>query len=485
MFFKLRNDTFVRVYDDVGYIINKSTFSDHATDKSGAVFLTALAREPKSLDEMARIIAEAFVDADFEEIKRDALEFFTVLEQEGFVVSGATEAEIQSKDIGFSYSRMLGGSAYKNLSLAAPDNDTQTFLGEHFKERPRLLSLHIELTSRCNERCIHCYIPHENKTIDIEPSLFYDVLDQCRDMGVLDLTFSGGEALMHPHFCDFLRKAKEYDFSVGVLSNLTLLNDEMLSVLTQGVLSNVNVSLYSMTPEVHDSITKLPGSFEKTKSNILKLIDHDVPVQISCPVMKQNKDSVTDVLEWGHEHKCRVINDYMIMARYDHTTDNLQHRLSVEEAGKVIEDIMAHDVIYQGKILAPDFESISVDNKDVSEDTVCGVCNTYLCLVANGNVYPCSGWQGYIVGNVKETPLQGIWDNSPKVKYLRGIRMKDFPKCLSCEDRGFCALCMAKNSNEDPNGNIFNINPQFCKINALNRKIVMDWKTKQLGGHNV
>jgi MoaA/NifB/PqqE/SkfB family radical SAM enzyme len=144
----------------------------------------------------------------------------------------------------------------------------------------RKTALQIELTSRCNERCVHCYIPHENKISDIDDALFYDTLDQCREMGLLNLTLSGGEPMLHPHFIDYLRKAQEYDFSINVLSNLTLLNDEIIAEMKANRLSSVQVSLYSMKSAIHDSITKMPGSFEKTKAAILKLIENDIPLPI-------------------------------------------------------------------------------------------------------------------------------------------------------------------------------------------------------------
>ncbi|MDR0758783.1 MAG: hypothetical protein LBF74_01560 [Treponema sp.] len=61
-------------------------------------------------------------------------------------------------------------------------------------------------------------------------------------------------------------------------------------------LSSVQVLLYSIDAEIHDSITKLPGSFVKTRDAILKLIENDIPLQISCPTMNQNKDSYVEYL---------------------------------------------------------------------------------------------------------------------------------------------------------------------------------------------
>jgi radical SAM protein with 4Fe4S-binding SPASM domain len=324
--------------------------------------------------------------------------------------------------------------------------------------------------------CVHCYIPRGTKKNDIAPALFYDILDQCREMGVLGLTLSGGEPMLHKNFCDFLRKAKEYDFSINILSNLTLLNDEIIREMKGNRLSSVQVSLYSMNPEIHDSITQLKGSFYKTRDNIERLIENDIPLQISCPTMKQNKDSFAEVLNWAHEHKVRAETDFIMMARYDHTTDNLDNRLSLDEAGKIITEIIKHNPHYQEELVKADFEKI--ESGDTSNDIVCGVCIGSICMVANGNVYPCAGWQDYVCGNVRETPLKEIWEHSPKVQYLRALRKKDFPECTSCTDKTFCAMCMVRNANEDPGGNPLRINKHFCQVAALNRKIVSDWKAK-------
>ncbi|MDR0710641.1 MAG: radical SAM protein, partial [Spirochaetaceae bacterium] len=423
--YRQKFDTFIRRYNDVGYITSKSDFGDRVVDASGAVFLAALSRQAQTLDELTAKIAQSFAGADFAVLKKDTAEFYRLMEEDGFIVSGENEAELDRKDTRFSYAALEPKTIKKDFTpvLLRAERTTQEFLDEHFKDKPHLTSLQIELTSKCNERCVHCYIPHENKISDIDDAFFYDVLDQCRDMGLLNLTLSGGEPMLHKHFPDFLHKAKEYDFSINILSNLTLLNGEIVAEMKANRLSSVQVSLYSMKPEVHDSITKLPGSFVKTRDAILRLIENDIPLQISCPTMKQNKNCYIDVLNWAQEHKVRAVTDYIMMARYDHTTGNLDNRLSLDEVGKVINDIIGNDQSYQEEMKAADFGK--TDSRDAGNDIVCGVCVSSLCMVANGSVYPCAGWQDYVVGNVGETPLREIWENSPEVKYLRGLRKKD------------------------------------------------------------
>ena len=476
MLYRQKFDAFIRVYDDIGYIASKSDFGDRVVDASGAVFLKNLSRKPKKLEELCGEIAKSFVDVSPSDIANDVAEFYSVLEEDGFIVSGETEAELDSKDIRFSYSALEPKTIRTDFTpvIQRAARSTQEYLDEHFKGKPHLVSMQIELSSRCNERCVHCYIPHENKVSEIDPALFYDTLDQCRDMGVLSLTLSGGEPMLHKDFCGFLRKAKEYDFSINILSNLTLLDDEIIREMKENRLSSVQVSLYSMNPAIHDSITGLEGSYYKTRDNILRLIENDIPLQISCPTMKQNKNCFAEVLKWAHEHKVRAETDFIMMARYDHTTDNLDNRLDLDEVEKIIKEIIKFNRYYEEELYQADFDK--VESRDMANDIVCGVGIASICMVANGSVYPCAGWQDYICGNVRETPLKEIWENSPRVQYLRSLRKKDFPECMVCRDKAFCAMCMVRNANENPEGDPLKINRHFCKVAELNRRIVLDWK---------
>lgn len=483
MYFKQKSNVIFRDYGAFGYITDNRNFryrqatddendiGDKIVSQSGAVFLSVLERIPQSLNCLADKISVQFSDVDIEKIKSDAKEFYCSLESDGFIVSGDTFRECNEKDANFSCKKLKLECKKSNYTQNGNAKiSTQDFFEEYYSGQPHLTHLHIEITSKCNEKCVHCYIPHENKLHDIDTALFYNILDQCKKMNLLHLTISGGEPMVHHDFIHFLKKCNEYNFSINVLSNLTLLSKPVINEMKRNPLLSVQTSLYSMNAEIHDNITQKKGSFEKTKSAILSLLQNDIPTQISCPILKQNIDSYIDVVNWGKTHNINVGSDYVIIAKYDHTTQNLSCRLSLDDMKELMNQRITIDPQYLEKI-KKDSENIGNMNPD---DFVCSVCHSSICIAENGNVYPCAGWQDYVVGNLKETSLDDIWCNSEKVEYLRNLRKRDFPKCMKCSEYMFCTMCMVRNANEHPSGNPLAVNEFYCDIAKINRNMVMD-----------
>jgi radical SAM protein with 4Fe4S-binding SPASM domain len=486
MFFKKKSNILFRKYETFGYITDNRNFGykqidnnyknigDKIISESGAVFLSALTKVPQTIDVLVKKISEQFTDVDINILRNDAKEFYKTLEQEGFIISGKTIEECEMNDTRFSYKTFNPDIKNNNIfsSVSYPQKNTQDFLEEYFNGKPQLTNLHIEIISKCNERCIHCYIPHENKVSYIEPYLFYDILKQCKDLNLLHLTISGGEPMLHNNFCDFLRKAKEFDFSINVLSNLTLLNDDIIKEMKSNPLLGVQVSLYSMNSNIHDEITQMKGSYEKTKKAILQLIKNDIPLQISCPIIKQNKNCYKDVIKWAKMYKIQVGDDYGVIGRYNHTTENLSCRLSINEIKDIIDDKIACEPQYLEQL-----EREVEKKKNISiNDFVCSVCHSSICIADNGNIYPCAGWQDYILGNVKESSLIDIWFNSKKAKYLRNLRKQNFSKCIQCTDKDFCTMCMVRNANENQFGDPLIVNQYFCEIAKLNKQKYIEYK---------
>ena len=480
MYYKLKKGCFIRKYGEYGYITSTGIYNDQLFNESGAAFLFALSKNAQSLHNIASKIVENFIDVSVDDIIQDVEDFLLHLEEDGFIVSGRTAEECENKDVGFRYEIE---PVIKSIEDFSPihkrtTTGTQELLRKQLLKQPQIGSFQIEITSKCNERCVHCYIPHEYKVDNISPNLFYKTLDELSNMGVINVTLSGGEPMTHPNFIEFLKAAKSYDFNVGVLSNLTLLTDEMVEIMKTGNTSFVQVSLYSMIPEHHDAITTVKGSFEKTKNAILKLIANNIPVQISCPVMSINKNDYVDVAKWAHEHKIRSETDYAIMAEYNHDTSNLVYRLSPNDCEEVITHMLEADEEYQKAIMADDFNATVEKLQNNGDEQFCGIGVSTCCMVSNGDTFPCPGWQSMVCGNLNIDSLENIWKNSPQLNYLRSIRRKDIKECMSCSDKAFCSPCLARFANESPTGNPMEVAKHYCEVAKINKKIVEEWRQR-------
>lgn len=481
MLVRQSKNSFIRIYDncELGYISNQLTKYDRTYNESGAVFLSQISRQPKDIRTIVDNISSIYSEVDSKTIANDFMSFVEELSESQFVVMGESLEELDQKDLAFSYSSNSPKTFtdyYPQKTKQKVQRDTEEFFLRHDQRKPRLASLQFELTSRCNERCIHCYIPNGKKNAGFDMSFerFKYILDQYAEMGGLQVTLSGGEALMNKDIAKILLYCREKDMQISLLTNLISLKKELIPILKDVNLSLIQVSLYSMDAEKHDSITTMKGSFEKTKTAIEKLHNADIPVQISCPIMKVNKDGYDEVMKYAQRLRMKAQTDYIMMAQADLNTSNLANRISIEETEKVIRDIMENDVDYQTETLAQEPLS-SISEEEFAEMSLCGAGLNDLCVTVNGDIYPCAGWQGFVVGNVFRESLKEIWEHSPKLEQIRKIKQKDFPKCLKCEARDFCNMCLVRNYNES-GGDMFKINEHFCKVAFLNKQIAEKWQ---------
>lgn len=480
MLVKQSKNAFIRIYDKgkFAYINNQLTRHDRSYDENGACFLSVITRAPQSIDDIVGKIASIY-GVPRQTIYTDVLEFVKELEFHEFVVTGDSVEELEDKDISFSYdidNPIILANADTNIG-GMKDSTTQDFLLKHDRNNPRLASLQFELSSRCNERCIHCYIPNykKNAGLDLSFDRFKYIVDQFVEMGGLEVTFSGGEALLNKNIHQMLVYSREKDLQINILSNLIALKDEDIPLLKKINLSLVQVSLYSMDPKIHDEITTIKGSFEKTKASIEKLHAANIPLQISCPIMKANKDGYDAVMKYAQSLKVKYQTDYIMMAQTDMSIDNLSNRITLDETEKVIRDILKYDVDYKEKTLA--LEALSnLSEEEYNEMPYCGVGINQICVTVNGDLFPCPGWQDMVVGNVFKKSLKEIWNNSEELQMIRNVRRGDFPKCIKCEAKDYCNMCLVRNYNEN-NGDMFKTNEHFCKVANLNKRLVEEWKT--------
>ncbi|NCQ36134.1 radical SAM protein, partial [bacterium] len=147
----------------------------------------------------------------------------------------------------------------------------------------------IEVADRCNEVCVHCYQVQGQKG-EMSTEELYSVMDQLAEMGILFLTISGGEATLRSDFLELVEYARKLRFAVKIYTNGLRVDDAMADRLAELAVQEVQISLYSPRPEVHDWVTRVPGSHQRSLAAARRLIARGVRVVLKSPVMSFNAD---------------------------------------------------------------------------------------------------------------------------------------------------------------------------------------------------
>src|SRR5438132_11798414 len=156
------------------------------------------------------------------------------------------------------------------------------------------LSVHVDLTMRCNERCIHCY-----RVIERRPELTTEelkaLLEDVARAGTLYITFSGGEVFLRADLFELVEHARRLHFDMRLKSNALLITPEKAARLRALAVRRVDISIYSADPAVHDWVTKIPGSLERSIQRAALLRDAGVTDKLNCPLTKQNVGQSPDL----------------------------------------------------------------------------------------------------------------------------------------------------------------------------------------------
>lgn len=459
-----------RDYPEYGYLTDNRNFGyDTASrscvkvgelllSKSGSIFYSVLSDTPLDIDIVLDKLCSLYPNVSPETIRRDATVFYKALSSRGFIYWGAESDYANILSQRFSYTN----KSFYELNIEEKQANLSTYQ-DTFGGKCHLSRVHIDISSRCNENCIHCYIPKSKKCSIMSEEMFDSVFEQCKEMNVLNLTISGGEPMLNPSLNNFLLKCRQANFSVNLLSNLTLLTDDLLDTIEHSPLLSVQTSLYAMDADVHDSITHQVGSFQKTLQAIQRLHEKNIPLQINCPIMKQNKFYYREVLNFAKTLNIEADSDYFLFGCYDSTQSNLSCRLSIDEVESVIKEDLSDA---QNRVQL----EYTIDSKHTdTNDAICPVCKSSLCISNTGNVYPCEGWQSLSLGNLSESTLQDIWENAPLTNHLRNLRYNDFHECKECQDRKYCNTCLIMNANEDSEGNYHRVNSFMCSVAKMKK----------------
>jgi AdoMet-dependent heme synthase len=296
------------------------------------------------------------------------------------------------------------------------------------------LSVHMDVTYRCNERCVHCYLDHDDHG-EMTTAEIKRVLAEMAEAGVFLVTFSGGEIFLRKDFFEILEYARfELQFCVKLKTNAIMIREAEAARLREIGVESVQISIYSHRPEVHDAITLVPGSLKRSLDAARFLKSQGLRVIFANILMVHNMHDYSRVQMLAEEMGIECTLDPTITPMMDGDRSILSLGVHDGALREVLRD----------PALVGDVEEFCAISDPVDENSLsaipCSAGHTSCYISPYGDVFPCVQFP-LPTGNVRKQKFIDIWRHSDRMNEVRSIRLKDLTTCTSCSHVGSCTRC--------------------------------------------
>jgi len=308
------------------------------------------------------------------------------------------------------------------------------------------LNCQIEITYRCNHLCTFCYnSPTGQREMTTEQ--IFDVLRKVADFGVLYCTLTGGEALCHKDFFKIAAEVRRLGMALRIYSNGYLMADRKIVRRIKDLNPmEVEISIHGASPETHEGLTKIKGSFHKTVQALENLREAGIKVNLKCPITRLNQHELFQIKALAERLGRAIIFDAVITPKDDGGLDPLALRADEEFLQRYWGEWYAklHDGLDppKGNHCASDGHTAN-----------CGTGRSGFTIDPYGNLLPCVAFRR-VAGNVLQIErLQDIWHSSPVLNDVRNLAVEATRRLAAQPDgaffSGFC-LGVAETQCGDP-----------------------------------
>jgi len=345
-------------------------------------------------------------------------------------------------------------------------------LWERTRNQRRLISFSLELTARCNNNCRHCYInlPGNDKRAKEKELSFAEIrkiIDQAVSLGAFWCLVTGGEPFLREDFLDIYLYLKKKGLLVSVFSNATLIVQEHVNILNKYPPRDIEVTVYGVTRDTYEKVTKVKGSFAAFMRGLDLLLENKIRVRFKAMALRSNMHELPQIAGFCR----RITKDYFRFDPFLHLRFDRDH-----EKNKEIErERLTPDEIVGIEKADPErFNAIRKEcSQFINPEFAHPGCNhLFHCGIGNGNFIV--SYDGYFrlcssllhsdcIYDLKKGSLTEAWEKfTPRVCDMRSKSGDFLKKCRACPIINLCIWCPAHSYLET--GELDKPVEYFCKV---------------------
>ncbi|MBR0135605.1 MAG: radical SAM protein [Clostridia bacterium] len=303
----------------------------------------------------------------------------------------------------------------------AVDKDIEYItLGDYspFMRAPHRMDLMVSAMTKdgewhCNQKCVHCYaagqLHAEEQELDTEA--WKRIIDKCREIGVTQVTFTGGEPTLRRDLIELIDHAKW--FITRLNTNGILLTKDFVQRLKSSSLDSVQVTFYSSDEAIHN---RLVGAerFQSTVKGIENALEAGLSLSVNTPLCTLNRD-YKKTLEFLHEKGVAYVTCSGLITTgnaLNEESENLQ--LTGAELEAILREAVEYCYSHEMEIsfTSPGWVDASVCRELGITTPTCGACLSNMAVTPGGNIVPCQSWlSSEALGSMLDDDWKTVWES--------------------------------------------------------------------------
>jgi radical SAM protein with 4Fe4S-binding SPASM domain len=325
-------------------------------------------------------------------------------------------------------------------------------LWDKLKAKRAPISFELEVTARCNNNCRHCYInvpagDQEARARELSLDEILGISREAAELGAVWCLLTGGEPLLREDFFDIYLGLKRLGLLVSVFTNACLVTGDHTALFRQYPPRAIEVTVYGVTQETYERVTRRPGSFASFRRGLRLLQAGGVEIRLKTMALRANVSELPQIAAFCREHAPDHFRfDPLLHLRYDgdprRNEDILSQRLTPEE----IATLEQTDSIRQQAIDKECHRLVAQlpDYRLYERLFYCSAGLRSFSLSYDGRFRLCSSlWHPDCVYDLRKGSLKDAWENFvPRVRELRG-KNASLMRCSTCPFLPLCLWCPA------------------------------------------
>lgn len=338
-------------------------------------------------------------------------------------------------------------------SVVSPIPFPEFSLWGKIRSKRNLTSIDLEITARCNNNCRHCYInlPAGSKSAKEEELSLEEIkgiVDEAVSLGAIWCLVTGGEPLLREDFFDIYLYLKRKGLLVRVFTNAVLIREEHVRFFKKYPPRDIEVSVYGVTEETYERVTRRPGSFNAFMRGLNLLLENGIKVRFKAMALRSNYREMPEITRFCRERTKDYFRfDPLLHLRYDgdplRNEEIKSERLSPEEMVALERSDPERSQAMEersDKFIIPDLSHTKCNHL-----FHCGAGTSGFCLSYNGIFRLCSSlWHPDCIYDLKKGSLTDAWNNFvPQVRDMRSNKSAFLETCRVCPIVNLCLWCPA------------------------------------------